>query len=103
LPQTAEPDNKRAEAVFVFDYRNFGDSEGEPYGIERVCRVWDYPRLTFYHRCGANPPEPDAENQKPAKRGPKPAGSDEKLLTLIRKYPAGQLTRLAVPARIKMD
>lgn len=53
---------------------------GKPFGIERVCRVWEYPRATFYqHRAVAAFGKPN-----PGKRGPKPKLSDEQLLELIR-------------------
>ena len=47
---------------------------GRPYGVERVCAVWDQPRSTFY----AAPPE-----REPARRGPAPAVSDEELYAMI--------------------
>lgn len=53
---------------------------GKPFGIERVCLVWEYPRATFYqHRSVAA-----FGKAKPGKRGPKPKLSDKQLLALIR-------------------
>jgi transposase InsO family protein len=53
---------------------------GKPYGIERVCRVWGYPRSSFYLNR-----QPREINQfKHGKRGPKPKLSDEQILKLIR-------------------
>lgn len=53
---------------------------GRPFGIERVCRVWQHPRSTFYQRRSVV----RLERRKPRKRGPKPKVSDERLLALIR-------------------
>lgn len=53
---------------------------GQPFGIERVCRVWEYPRATFYqHRAVMA-----FGKAKPGKRGPRPKLSDDQLLALIR-------------------
>lgn len=53
---------------------------GRPFGIERVCQVWEYPRATFYqHRTVMA-----FGKTKPEKPGPKPGLSDEQLLALIR-------------------
>lgn len=58
------------------------EKTGKPYGVERVCTVWEQARSTFYERilraC-------DTQNQSPAKRGPRPPVSDEDLLDLIRR------------------
>jgi putative transposase len=56
---------------------------GRPYGVARVCRVWDVPRSSFYaaRQAGAGITEPIA---RPARRGPKPAVSDADLLAAIR-------------------
>lgn len=52
---------------------------GKPFGIKRVCRVWQHPRATLYqHRAAMT-----LEKRKPGKRGPKPRLSDERLLALI--------------------
>jgi putative transposase len=53
----------------------------KPYGIHRVCRIWEQARSSYYHaihQCGANDQEP------PRRRGPRPLISDEALLELIR-------------------
>jgi hypothetical protein len=54
---------------------------GQRCGIQRVCRLWDVPRSSFYAaqvKCAvlAAPP---------ARRGPKPAISDEALLAAIKR------------------
>jgi putative transposase len=56
---------------------------GRPYGVARVCRVWEVPRSTFYaaRPAGADRTEPA---ERPARRGPKPAISDGELLAAIR-------------------
>jgi transposase InsO family protein len=52
---------------------------GRPYGIQRVCEVWDISRSTFYvHKVRQATLAP-----APAKRGPKTLLSDEDLLALI--------------------
>jgi len=53
---------------------------GQRFGIERVCRVWEHPRATFYQRRTVA----GFGKVKPGKRGPKPKLSDEQLLALIR-------------------
>jgi transposase InsO family protein len=54
---------------------------GQPYGIQRVCRLWDVPRSSFYAAQvkSAVPAAP------PARRGPKPAISDDALLAAIKR------------------
>jgi hypothetical protein len=54
---------------------------GQPYGIQRVCRLWDVPRSSFYAAQVkiAMPAAP------PARRGPKPAITDEALLAAIKR------------------
>jgi putative transposase len=56
---------------------------GRPYGVARVCRVWEVPRSSFYaaRLAVAEGAEPTA---RPARRGPKPAVSDAALLAAIR-------------------
>lgn len=56
-------------------------SIGKPYGIERVCRIWEQVRSTFYVRKkrAETPGRPE-----PARRGPKPLVPDDELLRLIR-------------------
>lgn len=53
----------------------------KPYGIQRVCRIWEQARSSYYHdarRCGMSDQTP------PKRRGPRPLVSDETLLDLIR-------------------
>jgi len=54
-------------------------STGAPYGIQRVCRVWEQARSTFYAQQART-----AELTPPARQGPKPAVPDDALLALIR-------------------
>jgi putative transposase len=55
---------------------------GRYYGVARVCQVWDVPRSSFYAArqaaAAAGPAKP------PARRGPKPAVSDDALLAAIK-------------------
>jgi transposase InsO family protein len=54
---------------------------GQRYGIQRVCRLWDVPRSSFYAAQvkSAVPAAP------PARRGSKPAITDEALLAAIKR------------------
>jgi len=54
---------------------------GRPYGIQRVCAVWDESRSTFYTRKARQESSAPAA---PCKRGPKTLLSDDELLDLIR-------------------
>jgi transposase InsO family protein len=56
---------------------------GRRYGVARVCQVWEVPRSSFYaaQQAGAAEARP---KPNPARRGPKPAISDEDLLAAIR-------------------
>jgi putative transposase len=56
---------------------------GRPYGIARVCRVWEVPSSSFYaaRQAGADSTQSSA---RPARRVPQPAISDQDLLTAIR-------------------
>ena len=56
---------------------------GRPYGVERVCRVFEQPRSTFYRRQTAER-VPEAERPVALKRGPKTPLSDDELLIEIR-------------------
>jgi transposase InsO family protein len=56
---------------------------GKSYGVERVCRVWEQARSTFYDR--QERAREEAKGVKPGKRGPKPLVSDEDLLARIRR------------------
>ena len=50
----------------------------KPYGIQRVCNIWEQARSTFYHVAG------QSSQAVPSRRGPRPSISDNDLLTLIR-------------------
>lgn len=50
----------------------------KPYGLVRVCTIWDFPRSTYY-----NQQSPSSEPRK--RPGPKGFHSDEELLTHIRR------------------
>ncbi len=56
---------------------------GRPYGVARVCRVWEVARSSFY---AARRPEAEAATAAvvSARRGPKPAVSGQALLAAIR-------------------
>lgn len=60
--------------------REASPATGKPYGVERVCKACQYPRSTLYAQQRAVFPE-----RVHAKRGPKPAHTDEELLDLIRR------------------
>ncbi len=58
--------------------RSISPGAEKPYGVQRVCAVWEQARSSFYHAsCQVLPSAP-----KP--RGPRPLISDETLLGLIR-------------------
>lgn len=52
---------------------------GKPYGLQRVCDIWEMPRSSFYDRKARAITSP-----VPQKRGPKTPISDDELLALIR-------------------
>ena len=56
---------------------------GRCYGVARVCQVWDVPRSSFYAAQQASTAEAGPKLNT-ARRGPKPAISDEGLLAAIR-------------------
>jgi transposase InsO family protein len=58
-------------------------TSGRCYGVARICRVWEVPRSSFYaaRKAGADGAGAEAS---PARRGPKPAISDQDLLAAIR-------------------
>ena len=60
--------------------REASPTTGKPYGVQRVCTTCQFPRSTLY----AQEQRAAAPERLPAKRGPKPARSDEQLLDLIR-------------------
>jgi len=54
-------------------------TSGVPYGVERVCRIFETPRSTYYTHLKPVPiPRPP-----PQKRGPRPMVSDDELLEHI--------------------
>lgn len=53
---------------------------GKPYGLQRVCRVLDFPRSTIYAQQAAAKVVP----LRPQRRGPKPQVADADLLMAIR-------------------
>lgn len=55
-------------------------SAQRPYGLARVCRVWELPRSTVYIARGRR----TAPARPPERRGPKTAWTDEQLLGQIR-------------------
>jgi hypothetical protein len=54
------------------------EAAAKPYGVERVCDVWEQARSTFYDRQLKL-----VQGIKPGKRGPRPPVSDAELLDLI--------------------
>jgi putative transposase len=56
---------------------------GRRYGVARVCQVWEVPRSSFYAAQQAGAADAGLK-PSPARRGPKPAISDEDLLAAIR-------------------
>ena len=54
---------------------------GRPYGMQRVCRVWERSRSALYARRSQRQKRPAGE--EPKRRGPRPKVSDEKLLEAI--------------------
>lgn len=58
--------------------RAISQTTGQIYGLQRVCRVWTYPRSTFYARQKVDPQAPKV------KPGPRPQMADDELLTAIR-------------------
>jgi putative transposase len=56
---------------------------GRPYGVERVCRVFDHPRSTYYCRQAAER-VPATERPVALKRGPTTPLSDDELVVEIR-------------------
>jgi putative transposase len=57
------------------------EATGRRYGIERVCRAWERSRSALYARCRSA--QKRREGEEPARRGPTPKVSDEKLLKAI--------------------
>ena len=62
----------------------------KPYGVHRVCRIWEQTRSSFYHTAYHTARQCEAHGQAPPKRrGPSPRSIDETLLALIRADLAG--------------
>ncbi|MGG5890661.1 hypothetical protein ACLF3G_26540 [Falsiroseomonas sp. HC035] len=59
-------------------------ASGQAYGIRRVCDAWGVPRSSFY-AAKAPTPESAPPTALPARRGPKPAITDEALLAAIKR------------------
>jgi transposase InsO family protein len=57
------------------------EATGKRYGTQRVCRVWERTRSALYHR--RKQARKRRSGHKPARRGPKPKVSNEKLLEAI--------------------
>lgn len=57
------------------------ESTGRPYGLQRVCGVWERARSSVYERRGRARSRRDGDS--PGRRGPKPKHSDEALLASI--------------------
>ena len=58
------------------------DSRSAPYGVARVCKVWDVPRSSFHAAPRAT--QAPAAARPTGRRGPKPVVSDADLLAAIR-------------------
>jgi transposase InsO family protein len=62
--------------------RETSEGVGKPYGLERVCRVLEFPRSTIYAQQARESVKVLA--LRPARRGPKPKMADTDLLVAIR-------------------
>jgi putative transposase len=62
--------------------REISEVVGKPYGLERVCRILDFPRSTIYARQARESTR--VIPLHPMRRGPKPTVPDADLLTAIR-------------------
>lgn len=62
---------------------------GRRYGVERVCRVWQLPRSSFYFARRALPGHAGGAPPEPRRRGPAPSVDDAALLAAIRADLAG--------------
>ena len=72
----------QAEAVWAMS-REASPSTNKRYPLGMVCQVWRFSKATCYRHQGVEAPLAGQEEEK-AKRGPKPAISDEELLEAIR-------------------
>ena len=57
---------------------------GRPYGVQRVCQLWDVPRSSFY-AAQAAARQSAVPASSPARRGPNPGTTDEALLAAIKR------------------
>ena len=62
--------------------RETSEEVGKPYGLERVCRILEYPRSTIYAQQARESAKVLA--LRPQRRGPKPKMADADLLAAIR-------------------
>lgn len=60
--------------------RTVSETTQKPYGIKRVCRIWEQARSTYYER-RERYSSPSVVNKR---RGPRPPVSDSELLSLIK-------------------
>jgi len=58
------------------------EATGRPYGMQRVCRVWERARSSLYARRKRAKKRPETSGQM--RRGPKPKHSDDEVLAAIR-------------------
>jgi len=58
------------------------EATGRPYGMQRVCRVWERARSSLYARRQRAKKRPEAT--PPMRRGPKPKHADDEILAAIR-------------------
>jgi putative transposase len=65
--------------------REMSPATGRPYGVKRVCTVWEAPRSTVYLR-RKHAADPALSRKAGRKRGPKTKLSDDDLLAMIRAY-----------------
>jgi len=61
--------------------RTTSEATGRPYGVKRVCAVWEQARSTFYEREARE--QVAVHGSAPGKRGPRPLVPDEELLERI--------------------
>ena len=62
--------------------QTISEFNGRPYGVQRVCQVWEQARSTFYERTQRTLQSPERTR---CRRGPRPVVCDEELLELIRR------------------
>ena len=62
--------------------QTISEFNGRPYGVQRVCQIWEQARSTFYERTQRTLQSPE---RTLCRRGPRPGVCDEELLELIRR------------------